>query len=243
MTGQPDDGAGRRRDKPPRREADSLYKPPSPLHPLILRLVLSTGLLLAGLGVGYAVGHCADEPGKSATAAGDRVLFPPDRAVLLSGSFDVICRTDEPALEVDGKPREWEPFEPPVRVARIGLSPGMHELRVGDRRWEIVVALNEEEHDGPPDWPILRSHEMNRDPGRCGECHQTAKQDDRIVVGELKPHGACFECHKSVEFEAIHSHPLEPIEHCGMCHALHGSPRKALLKAPVKQLCAECHDS
>ncbi|HUT93930.1 MAG TPA: cytochrome c3 family protein [Thermoguttaceae bacterium] len=205
-----------------------------------LRLVLSTGLVLAGLVLGYAVAHCADEPAKPAD---DGVLFPPDHAVLLSGTFDVICKTDEAVLEVDGKPREWEPFEPPLRVAHLGLSPGMHELRIGDRRREIVVALNEEEHDGPEDWPILRRHQMNRDPGRCGDCHQTTKQDDRVVVGELKSYEACIECHDAVDFEATHSHPLEPIEHCRMCHALHGSARKGLLKAPVKQLCAECHDA
>ncbi len=62
-------------------------------------------------------------------------------------------------------------------------------------------------------------------------------------MGELKSYKACFECHPAVEFEVVHSHPLEPIEHCQMCHGLHASKEEALLKAPVKELCADCHDS
>jgi predicted CXXCH cytochrome family protein len=203
-------------------------------------LGLSVALLLVGLALSSAVAVPSD---KLARLADDGVLFPPDRAVLLSGGFDVICRIDETSLEVDGKPLEWEPFAPPLHVAYVRLSPGMHELRIGQRQREIVVALNEEEHDGPEDWPILRRHEMNRFQDRCGDCHETAKQDGRVVVGELKSYEACFECHEPVEFDVTHAHPLEPIEHCQMCHALHGSARKGLLKAPAKQLCLDCHDA
>ena len=62
-------------------------------------------------------------------------------------------------------------------------------------------------------------------------------------MGKLKDYKACFVCHPPVEFEAIHSHPLEPIEHCQDCHTLHSSSREGLLKAPVKKLCMECHDA
>lgn len=188
----------------------------------------------------YAVAFCADEP---AAPANDGVLFPPDRIVLLSGSFDVICKGEGAALEVDGKQREWEPFQPPLYVAHLRLSPGLHELLIGDRRREVVVALNEEEHDGPDDWPHHRYHQMNTNPNRCGDCHETGKQVDRTVVGEIRSPDACLECHKPVDFEATHSHPLEPIEHCETCHAMHGSSREGLLKAPVKKLCTDCHDA
>ena len=204
------------------------------------RLGLSIGLVLVGLVLAYAAAVPSEE---KARPKDDGVLFPPDRAVLLSGSFDVICRTDQTSLEVDGKPREWEPFQPPLRVAHLRLSPGMHEIRIGDRRREVVVALNEDEHDAPKDWAVHRHHEMNHTEQGCADCHQTAKQNGRITVGELKSYRACFECHESVDFDVTHSHPLEPIEHCQMCHALHGSTRKALLKAPVKKLCTDCHDA
>ena len=204
-----------------------------------LRLSLSALVVLGGLMLGYAAAFSADEP----EPVQDDVLFPPDQAVLLSGSFDVIWKGEGGALEVDGRPREWEPFQPPLHVAHLRLSPGMHELRIGDRRRQLVVALNEEEHDGPDDWPQLRQHQMNTNENRCGDCHETSKQLDRTAVGELRSPHACLECHEPVDFEITHSHPLKPIEHCETCHALHGSPHKGLLKAPAKKLCADCHDS
>ncbi len=209
-----------------------------------LRYGLPAGLVLAGVVLGYA-GAVAPEPPASskepAKAAG--VLFPPNQAVLLKGSFDVICRADKAALEIDGKPYPWESFHPPVYVARVRLAPGLHELRIGSRRREFIVAMNEEEHDGPEEWAHHRFHPIESDDQRCAHCHQTEKKAGRIAVGELRSYKACLECHPSVQFEAIHSHPLEPIEHCQTCHALHGSSRKGLLKAPVKQLCLDCHDA
>ena len=204
-----------------------------------LRLGLLLGLLSAFLVLGYVgVVTSGERP-----AVDDGVLFPPDHAVLLSGSFDVICKADQDVLEVDGRPRAWESFEPPVRVAHVRLPPGVHELRIGDRQRELVVALNEDEHDGPQSWTIYRRHPMNAKEERCGDCHETGEQDEQIRVGELKSYKACLECHGEVEFEATLSHPLEPLEPCQMCHALHGSTRKALLKAPAKKLCDDCHDS
>ncbi len=96
--------------------------------------------------------------------------------------------------------------------------------------------------DGPDGWPMVRNHPISRKK-RCTACHETKQEGDLTGVGELKSYKACFVCHDAVEFEAIHSHPLEPIEHCQMCHSPHGATEKALLKAPVKKLCAECHDS
>ena len=205
-----------------------------------LRLGLLTGLVVVGLGLGYAGTIASDEPAK---LPADGVLFPPDKAVLLTGSFDVICNGEEATLQVNGKSYQWEPFQPPLHVARIRLSPGVYEFRIGDRQREIAVALNEDEHDGPQDWAIHRYHKTERDPNRCDDCHRTKNEDGQITVGEVKSYQACFDCHDSIEFGVIHSHPVEPIQHCQMCHSLHDSTRKGLLKAPAKKLCAECHDA
>lgn len=172
-----------------------------------------------------------------------KVIFPPDKSVMVSSAFDVIGITELDRFEVDGKPRPWERFEPPIRVRRIGLGPGFHELQIGDRRLEIVVALNPEEHDGPADWKIYRAHTMGNDEDRCADCHETKQQGGKTVVGELLPVEACLSCHDSVEFDLTHSHPFDPLEDCQMCHSMHASWREKLLKAPAKQLCAECHDA
>jgi predicted CXXCH cytochrome family protein len=196
-------------------------------------------LVFAALVLGYAVAFSADESEPDC----EGVLFPPDRAVLLSGGFDVIWQGDGGTLEVDGKPHDWEPFQPPIHVAHLRLSPGLHTLQIGQECRELVVALNEQEHDGPADWPLVRWHPINTNQNRCGDCHETGKQSDRILVGEPRSPESCFECHEPVDFEATHAHPLEPIAHCQVCHSMHQSTRKKLLKAPAKELCSDCHDT
>jgi len=202
------------------------------------------GLLIGGIVGGLLPGRAVTQtPQEGPAAEKVKVVFPPNHAVLLSGSFDVITKAGEGTLKVDGTPRQWGPFKPPIRVAPVGLDPGLHELKIGNRRLEVVVALNAEEHDGPADWEVFERHSIGDGQDRCADCHKTERQDGQIAVGELMPYTACFGCHDSVEFDVTHSHPLEPLEHCQMCHALHGSSRKGLLKAPVKQLCDECHES
>ncbi len=148
------------------------------------------------------------------------------------------------SLEADGQAVEWEPFSPPLRVAHVSLYPGRNRLQIGDRQLEVFVARTIDKPGAPDGWEVCRTHPMQgQGAKRCADCHQTQQTAAGTSVGELKSYKACFECHPAVEFELIHSHPLEPIEHCQMCHSMHGSSRKSLLKAPAKKLCAECHDS
>lgn len=200
--------------------------------------------LVGGAAVAFFVASCCSwvTPAERVKVASPGVVSPPNRAVLLSGNIDVICRTDEADFQIDAVRYQWEPFAGPVRAARVRLMPGVHELRVGGHLIQLVVALNEDEHDGPSDWKIYRSHEMDADPTRCEDCHETEERDGRIRVGELKSYKACLECHTPIDFEVAHSHILEPLEACQMCHVLHGSPIKKLLKAPMRKLCGECHD-
>ncbi len=203
------------------------------------RLLWAATLGLAGGAIGLAGrGIPQDRP----KADDVKIVFPPDRAVLLAGTFNVIVKGGQGSLSVDGQPQPWDAFAPPLRVTRIGVTPGLHEIRIGDRKVAFSVGLSEEEHDGPKDWPIYRFHGI---PAfvRCSVCHETSQKDGLASVAGLKGAKACFACHKVAEFEARHSHTLKPLEHCQNCHALHGSARKSLLKAPVKKLCAACHDS
>ena len=178
----------------------------------------------------------ADKPPSKRPAADEkpRVLFPLEGTVLMSGHFDVIAKGFKGPLEVDGRPVPWEPFKAPVRVGHVYLSPGYHQLNVGKRRMEFVVALNSEEHDGPEDWLFAERHEMSGGGDACADCHATKDDAGLTVVGDLLPHKACFHCHEKDEFEPIHSRALEPDEQCRKCHALHGSTREFLLKASVK---------
>lgn len=173
---------------------------------------------------------------------GFQFIAPQDHAVLMSGTFDVICRTDGDTLFVNGQAKEWDEFSSPVRVARLRLPPGVYEIRVGECKLDVVVAMNEEEHDGPEDWPYHYRHRIKSSPRRCAVCHETEQQDGQTSVGELKSYEACMKCHTEIDFEVTHSHILEPLQECWMCHSLHGSTDKSLLKAPMRTLCEKCHD-
>lgn len=209
---------------------------------------------VAGLALGYPDETAptgdkptADPPVDEAAAApkkvdGVELIYPPPNAVVLDGEFDVICKVEEGTLEVDGEQIPWEAFEPPLSVARVSLYSGRNAIRIGRREVEVFVGRTEDDPGGPDGWPLVHSHPIRRGK-RCADCHETKEQDGRIAVGDLMSYEACFKCHEEVEFELTHSHPLEPIEHCQMCHSPHGSTRKSLLKAPVKKLCADCHDS
>ena len=208
-----------------------------------LRLGLLACGVLVCLVLVYSGKVTSEEPGE-VDGGGVRLVFPPDRSVLVSGELDVICRAEQGALEVEGEQYEWEPFEPPLRVSRVSLYPGPNKLRIGSRQLEVFVAKTADQPGGPEGWQLCRNHPISgQGAKRCAACHQTQPRSELTGLGELKSYKACFECHRAVEFEAVHAHPLEPIEHCQMCHSLHSSTRKALLKAPIKELCADCHDS
>lgn len=212
-------------------------------RPAARTLCLASALGVAVVLAGGAGALWCDERLPSPQAPGEgKVVFPPPRAVLMVGTFYVIVKGGEGELLVDGRPQTWEPFAPPLRVAKVGLYPGVHEIRIGRRTIPFSVALNEEEFEGPRDWPIYRLHTISAHE-QCGACHVTRLVDGRTSVEGLKGASACFACHRKADFEVRHSHPFPPLEHCQNCHALHGSPRKSLLKDHPKALCAECHDA
>jgi predicted CXXCH cytochrome family protein len=181
-------------------------------------------------------------PGDPAAAPAPVPLVSPrERAFLCSGELYVICKGDTGDLAVDGAARPWGAFAEPLHVARLRLAPGAHELRVGGRK--VAVCIAEEGQKAPAGWEAYRLHPIEAGADACARCHETGRREGRTEVKAAKPSTACLECHNGAEFEAKHSHPLDPLKHCASCHAPHGSPNQGLLKGPVKKLCAECHES
>ncbi len=223
-------------------------------------LIAPALLVLCGV-LGSAVGVLSEEPkpvGAPDPSSGPRpggtsspekaekkIVFPPEKAVILSGSFDVVAKGNPAPVSVNGLAVECEAFRSPLRVARVHLSAGMNTIQVGDRKCRLYFARYPDDEDAPRGWPAVKWHPIDEQEGagRCAECHETKKLDGLVSVGDFLGYKACLKCHKEVEFEAIHAHPLEPLEPCQMCHGIHGSTEKGLLKAPVKKLCAECHES
>lgn len=208
---------------------------------------LRLGGLAAGLGLGlvprFAEGE--DPPARPTL----RVLFPADRSVLETGQFNLIgvWKPEQegeapPELQVDGKGHPWEPYRRPALVARLKLLPGQHQLQIGRRTLTIFVR-EEQKPDAPEGWPVFRQHPPTAERDReCHSCHEVQKGEQGFTISPPRTPAACDPCHTALEFEAEHFHPREPLASCPMCHALHGSSRKALLKKPVQELCAACHE-
>ncbi len=195
-------------------------------------------LLLVGLG-GLTATLVAETKKSDDKALKDepKVVSPPDHAILLSGHLDVIYRGDKAELEIDSRAVEWEEFyDGVVRVGHVHLSPGMHQMKIGDRKVQLCVALNEMEHDGPSDWKIYRAHTMSGEKDRCAECHDAETREGRMVVGKLMAPDSCTACHTESDIKEPHAELLQPLKSCQTCHALHGSPYKHLLKAPEAQI-------
>jgi predicted CXXCH cytochrome family protein len=126
-----------------------------------------------------------------------------------------------------------------VRAARLRLGPGRHQIRVVGRSLAVWVGGE----PAPEGWQPSRQHPTAAGPDRCAGCHEKGLPGAPTAVGKALPPTACQACHQPAQFEVKHAHPLEPLRDCTSCHAAHGSPRKGLLKAPAKTLCAACHDS
>jgi predicted CXXCH cytochrome family protein len=129
-----------------------------------------------------------------------------------------------------------------VFAQRLDLSPGPHEIEIGSASAQVYVAKGEAAAKAPADWPVYQTHEER--PGAwkdCATCHEVTTEEGRTLVGTPQEPGSCLKCHSTTDFAVTHFHPLEPIAACHMCHALHGSTRPSLLKAPTKELCAMCH--
>ncbi len=180
---------------------------------------------------------------------GVRLLFPADNVIVEEDAFEVIAVAPDDmdqdeetmTLRVDGQVQPWEPVVPPALVARIRLASGRRTLAIGDDETSFFVAAGNTER--PKDWPTLRRHPLLRERmTRCGECHAGAAQDLLPTYAPPAPGEACGNCHKTEDFAITHEHIEPPLRNCAMCHTVHGALHDALLKAPAKKLCAECHD-
>jgi predicted CXXCH cytochrome family protein len=146
-------------------------------------------------------------------------------------------------LRVDGKPQPWDPYQPPLLLRRLELTPGRHEIVVGRKRLWVFVRGEGRGSRPPNGWPVLRSHPGGPEQWKdCATCHQTTKEEGRLAVGDFQTPSRCDQCHSAAEFELAHFHPKGPLASCQRCHALHASSNPSLLRAAAKQLCASCHD-
>lgn len=187
-------------------------------------------------------------------APGPRLLYPANCVVIERGKFECLAvapgghaaggEAEPLPLTVNGEQRDWGPFAPPAYAARLELEPGEHRLALGES--EARFFIEGEDAKPPEDWPVFKSHPaMEGEWLDCAKCHtvrETAEGGPKTVSPPHIYDDACAECHSRNDFVITHAHTLDPLLDCARCHALHGSTREHLLKAPAKELCFECHD-
>lgn len=181
-----------------------------------------------------------------------RFVFPRDRSVLSGNEVTLICvltqvdlgeRAALPKLLINGSAHSWdESFAPPKLVAHVKFSRGLNRIKVDGA--ELSVYVKGDDAKGVPQgWKELHFHPPTaKGQLQCASCHAVEKQSNRVVIGDALVPSACDKCHSELEFELKHHHPKQPMEQCTMCHSVHASDIKGLLKEPSKQLCARCHD-
>jgi len=241
------------RPTPQSAAACRLTRPKTWLLPLLLPALLSAAQNDAGKRV-------KPKPKQPATAPASRLaLYPPDRCVIDSPTVQIIATVadsqGQTTVTVDGKPVETRrmrisnPGRPAGRatgsrrsalVGTASLAPGQHVIAVGPHKSRVWISTSKDLAKAPADWPVFFPH-----PGRianCALCHKTKDEDGERDLGPAHEPAPCLACHDLDEFKLTHSHRLESLAACQMCHAPHGGTTKALLIGKPKALCAKCHD-
>ncbi len=225
-----------------------------------MRFVLSLSLVLTGA---LCLG-AAEEPAPAVQLPepllepgafkAPRLLYPANCVVIERKQFECIAVAEGDAaangeagalaLKVNGETRDWGPFAPPAYAARLELEPGEHHLTLGDAEARFFVKGDGVE--APEEWPVFKTHPIREGAWfDCSQCHTVREGGEDGLKTISPPHiydDACAECHSRNDFVINHAHTLDPLLDCARCHALHGSTREHLLKAPAKKLCFECHD-
>ncbi|MBN1342448.1 MAG: hypothetical protein JXQ73_07195 [Phycisphaerae bacterium] len=200
------------------------------------------------------------EPAKRPALTG--FLKPRHQVVLESQTVQIIAALpkveEKAALIVDGKPIKTRVFcvseggkatsgrgggtsgqARSALEALTTLAPGKHVIEAGGFKAEVLVKTDKDAK-GPEGWGVFRSHPSPV--VNCGVCHTVKASGGASLLGPAREPEACLVCHNLDEFKLVHSHRLESLAACRMCHAVHGGTTKALLVDTPKRLCAACHD-
>lgn len=183
------------------------------------------------------------------------VMCPPNGSTLRSEKVKIVAVVDgsgtDTHLTVDGKSigtnrfrlkRLGQPsgYQCTALIATMKLNPGQHVIKVGTEASKIWIDASGKGGPGPSSWREFQAHPPNTD--NCRLCHEVSEADGMNVLGVAKEPVACFACHERDLFGFTHSHRLESLAACQMCHAPHGGSQEALLIDKPKVLCTKCHE-
>ena len=168
----------------------------------------------------------ADDPG--------RIVRPVDKSAFAAGPVEVNATAPDGKLELDGRAVNAETPFPNVLHAKLQPSPGLHKLALvwpnGRQEIDFFVGTNP-----PAGYALFRPHP----PGvivACTQCHELSKR------GRFRFRGGCTDCHAAEAFPKVHTHKMDVLAECGMCHNAHGSTVKAHLLHDKAAACKLCHN-
>jgi DmsE family decaheme c-type cytochrome len=76
---------------------------------------------------------------------------------------------------------------------------------------------------------------------QCTTCHNVHEPAARVRLGGFK-NETCAQCHRDKNGPFVYEHAASRIEGCTVCHEVHGSPNRHMLKHQVvSELCFSCH--
>ena len=124
------------------------------------------------------------------------------------------------------------------------LTPGPHLLVFAGVTNRLLRLAPGPDGEASKKGPIFRPHPSPNDsakPVACATCHEVDATTSRL--GRARMPDSCTGCHTPVDLRLIHSHVMEPLAKCTLCHDPHGSTRPSLLRDDKARLCIQCHEA
>jgi predicted CXXCH cytochrome family protein len=172
----------------------------------------------------------------AAPVAGEgKILRPADLSALPSGEIDIIATAPAGKLLLDGRAFAAEQPFPDVLHAKVN-APGEHKLTLTWEGGAQEIRFFAGEH-APPAFTPFHFHPPVAGVD-CTQCHELTRRGRFHFKGA----DACFACHRKVGFAKAHTHDVETLSECGLCHNPHGSTAKAHLLYPKETACKQCHN-
>jgi predicted CXXCH cytochrome family protein len=167
------------------------------------------------------------------------IFRPTDKSVLPNGNLSFVARiVGSGKLLVDGKPAPAASPAPNALMATLKLTPGEHQLTLESNGTTQTVKVFVAGAGQPPaGFETFRAHP----PGgaSCETCH--AVKEGKWAFKGVTSSASCIQCHDTSKFAESHTHPVDTLEDCHLCHMPHGSTKVKHLKFTREVACKQCH--
>lgn len=164
-----------------------------------------------------------------AAALPAQIYAPPDNSQH-DGKVRIIAQTEGKGdLKLDGKAIQTESPHPGVATAELTLDKGIHTLELGDQRVRFAIQPADGFTPFRPHPPVAQ----------CTSCHAVRNNRWRFTRASLS--NVCSACHSKDTFPAKHTHGMDLLPDCQMCHNPHGSTAAGHMKLSREKACQQCH--